>query len=78
MSGVANNRTQYHDPYANLAAAILDSGKRCNDTAFLESDWAGILREMCRLDDIMHNNKNVVQLDTRVRMHSARMETNDQ
>lgn len=77
MSGVANNRTQYHDPYANLAAAILDSGKRCNDTAFLESDWADILREMCRLDDIMYNNKNVVPLDTRVRMRSAHMETND-
>ena len=77
MSGVANNRTQYHDPYANLAAAILDSGKRCNDTAFLESDWADILREMCRLDNIMYNNKNVVSLDTRARMHSARMETND-
>ena len=59
MSGVANSRTQYHDPYANLAAAILDSGKRCNDTAFLESDWADILREMCRLDDIMYSNKKI-------------------
>ena len=77
MSGAASNRTQYHNPYANLAAAILDSGKRCNDTAFLESDWADILREMCRLDNIMYNNKNVVSLDTRARMHSARMETND-
>ena len=77
MSGVLNSRKQYHDPYANLAAAILDSGKRCNDTAFLESDWADILREMCRLDDIMYNNKNVVPLDTRVRTHSARMESND-
>lgn len=77
MSGVANSRTQYHDPYANLAAAILDSGKRCNDTAFLESDWADILREMCRLDNIMYGNKNVVSLNTRVRMHSAHMETND-
>ena len=77
MSGVANNRTQYHDPYANLAAAILDSGVRCNDTAFLESDWADILREMCRLDNIMYGNKNVVSLGTRVRMHSAHMETND-
>ena len=77
MSGVLNSRKQYHDPYANLAAAILDSGKRCNDTAFLESDWADILREMCRLDDIMYNNKNVVPFDTRVRMHSARMNTDD-
>ena len=47
MSGVLNNRTRYHDPYANLAAAILDSGKRCNDTAFLESDWADTLRDIC-------------------------------
>ena len=77
MSGVASNRTQYHDPYANLAAAILDSGKRCNDTAFLESDWADILREICRLDDIMHNNKNIAPLNTRTRIHSVRMETND-
>ena len=77
MSGVANSRTQYHDPYANLAAAILDSGKRCNDTAFLESDWADILREICRLDNIMYGNKNITSLDTRIRMHSAHMETND-
>lgn len=77
MSGVANSRTQYHDPYANLAAAILDSGVRCNDTAFLESDWADILREMCRLDNIMYGNKNVASLDTRVRMRSAHMETDD-
>ena len=77
MSGIANSRKQYHDPYANLAAAILDSGVRCNDTTFLESDWADILREMCRLDNIMYGNKNVVSIDTRVRMHSAHMETND-
>ena len=77
MSGVANSRTQYHDPYANLAAAILDSGVRCNDTTFLESDWADILREICRLDNIMYGNKNIASLDTRIRMHSAHMETND-
>ena len=77
MSGVVNSRTRYHDPYANLAAAILDSGVRYNDTAFLESDWADILREMCRLDNIMYGNKNIVSLDTRVHMHSAHMETND-
>lgn len=64
MSGVFNNRKSYHDPYANLAAAILDSGVRCNDTTFLESDWADILREICRLDSIMYDNKNIVSLDT--------------
>ena len=77
MSGVANSRTQYHDPYANLAAAILGSGVKCNDTTFLESDWADILREMCRLDNIMYGNKDVVSLDTSTHMHSARRETND-
>ena len=77
MSGVLNNRSQYHDPYANLAAAILDSGARCNDTTFLESDWADILREMCRLDNAMYANKNITSLDTRVRMRSAHMEIND-
>ena len=78
MSGPTSNRTQYHDPYANLAAAILDSGVRCNDTTFLESDWADILREMCRLDNIMYGNKNVVSLGTRIRTHSAHMEINDE
>ena len=77
MSGVANSRTQYHDPYANLAAAILDSGARCNDTAFLESDWADILREICRLDSIMYDNKNIIVRNTTMRMSSAHTEIND-
>ena len=59
MSGPASNRTQYHNPYANLAAAILDSGKRCNDTAFLESDWADILRAICSIDDEMYVNRSI-------------------
>ena len=59
MSGVVSSRAQYHDPYANLAAAILDSGKRCNDTVFLESDWADTLRAICYLDDKMHGNRSV-------------------
>lgn len=59
MSGAASNRTQYHNPYANLAAAILDSGKRCNDTAFLESDWADTLRDICSLDDEMYGNRSI-------------------
>lgn len=59
MSGAASDRTQYHSPYANLAAAILDSGKRCNDTAFLESDWADVLRAMCYLDDMMYGNRSL-------------------
>ena len=59
MSGAASNRTKYHNPYANLAAAILDSGARCNDTAFLESDWADVLRAICYLDDKMYDNISV-------------------
>lgn len=52
----------YHDGYANLAAAILDSGIRCNDTEFLESDWADTLRYMCTLDDEMYANGTGVQI----------------
>lgn len=59
MSGAASNRTQYHNPYANLAAAILDSGARCNDTTFLESDWADTLRTICSLDDEIYGNRAV-------------------
>lgn len=44
----------YHDGYANLAWAILQDGIRSNDRYFLESDWADVLREICRLDDILH------------------------
>ena len=53
MNGGLNNRKAYHDPYANLAAAILESGARHNDTRFLESNWAELLRDMCSLDDEM-------------------------
>lgn len=66
MSGAASNRTQYHNPYANLAAAILDSGKRCNDTAFLESDWADTLRDICSLDDEMYGNRSIESDKTKV------------
>lgn len=65
MSGAASNR-KHHNPYANLAAAILDSGKRCNDTAFLESDWADILRGICSLDDKMYGNRNIESARTKV------------
>lgn len=69
MSGAASKRTQYHDPYANLAAAILDSGARCNDTAFLESDWAGILRAICYLDDEMYANRSIQS--GRIKVHKS-------
>ena len=77
MNGRPNSKLPYHDPYAKLAAAILDSGKRCNDTVFLESDWADILREMCRLDNIIYGNKNIISLDTRLDMNSAHIGRDD-
>lgn len=59
MTGAASKRSRYHNPYANLAAAILESGARCDDTDFLESDWAENLREMCILDDEMYGHRSV-------------------
>lgn len=69
MSGAASNRTQYHNPYANLAAAILDSGARCNDTIFLESDWADVLRDICSLDDEMYGNRSIES--GRIKLHKS-------
>ena len=59
MTGTASKRSRYHNPCANLAAAILESGARCDDTDFLESEWADNLREMCILDDEMYGHRNV-------------------
>lgn len=78
MNGRQISKLPYHDPYAKLAAAILDSGKRCNDTVFLESDWADILREICRLDNIIYDNKNIAaSLDTRLGMNSVHIGRDD-
>lgn len=76
MSVLTNSRP-YHDPYANLAAAILDSGVKCNDTRFLESDWADTLREICSLDDKMYGSRNAKGSRARVHVSSARMELSD-
>lgn len=62
MSGLVSNRYHYHNPYTKLAAAILESGVKCNDTRFLESDWADLLREICSLDDKMYGGKNTNQV----------------
>ena len=48
---------QFHDGYANLAAAILKSAKKESDQVFLKSDWAETLRYMCRLDDEMYGDR---------------------
>lgn len=53
--------SSYHDGYANLAAAILERGKRENDTAFLKSDWADILREICKMDDDFYGDREIRQ-----------------
>lgn len=71
MSGAASNRMQYHNPYANLAAAILSSGVRCNDTTFLESDWADVLREICYLDDKMYGKRDSRGKAGRVRVYKS-------
>ena len=49
----------YHSPYANLAAAIIRSGERCNDTRFLNSEWCDALRSICQLDDEMYGSRNI-------------------
>lgn len=49
----------YHDPYANLAAAIIASGERCHDVSFLDSDWCDTLYEICRLDDQMYGHRKI-------------------
>ena len=51
---------RYHSPYANLAAAIIESGERCNDTLFLDSDWCDTLRTMCKLDDEIYGHRGMV------------------
>lgn len=56
MSGAKGS---YHDGYANLAAAIIASGVRHHDTTFLESNWCDLLKEICRLDDQMHGDRNI-------------------
>ena len=67
MRGGLNSRKGYHDPYANLAAAILESGARHNDTRFLKSDWAETLRDICALDDEMYGGR--IMTATYVKVH---------
>ena len=56
---------RYHDPYANLASAILVANKR--DEAFMKSEWADELRAMCELDDAMYGCKdNIVYAPMKV------------
>lgn len=57
--GTKTQNTRYHEPYANLAAAIIMSGVKCHDVKFLESDWCDTLQEMCRLDDQMYGGRGL-------------------
>ena len=57
--GTKTQNTRYHEPYANLAAAIIMSGVKCHDVKFLESDWCDALQEMCRLDDQMYGDRGL-------------------
>ena len=54
-----NEMRKYHSPYTNLAAAIIASGERCNDTRFLDSDWCDTLRTICKLDDELYGHRTV-------------------
>lgn len=56
--GTKSQNSRYHNPYANLAYAIIRSGERCHDTTFLNSDWCDTLRTMCKLDDEMYGRSN--------------------
>lgn len=78
MNGGLNKKRAYHDPYANLAAAILDSGKRCNDTRFLESDWAETLRDMCSLDDEMYGGRIMTATNVRVHKNTSHLRLLDE
>lgn len=47
----------YHSAYANLAAAIIESGERCHDVSFLNSDWCDTLRTICKMDDELYGHR---------------------
>lgn len=68
----------YHDPYANLAAAVLESGVRHNDTRFLESDWADLLRDMCSLDDEMYGGRGIATAGIIVRKSRSCLRVSDE
>ena len=57
--GTKSQNSKFHNPYTNLAYAIILSGERCHDTTFLDSDWCDMLRMMCSLDDEMYGRRNI-------------------
>lgn len=48
----------YHDPYANLAAAIIRAAEQDNDIVFLNSDWCDTLKLLCKLDSELFDKTN--------------------
>lgn len=70
--GTKTQNTRYHNPYTNLAAAVIASGVKCHDVRFLESDWCDLLKEMCRLDDAMYGNR-ALGIRGKQRVSSAHM-----
>lgn len=51
--------------YATLAAAIVKSGQKENDTRFLQSEWCSMLKEICRLDlEMFENNRTTIPQQT--------------
>ena len=65
----------YHNAYSNLAAAIIESGRKHNDTRFLESDWCGILKEICALDDEMYGRRgDTIKLPYRRGVYNERLD----
>lgn len=73
MRGELKDRVDYHDPYAKLAAAILGSGKRCNDIRFLESDWAETLRDICSLDDEMYGGRTLTAVNVKIHKNTSHL-----
>lgn len=45
------------DPWARLAEGIIKSGVQSNDQLFLNSEWCGLLKDLCQLDIEAQNAK---------------------
>lgn len=52
------------DPYVRLAHAIVASGYKEHDGAFLQSDWCETLRYFCDLADHMSFSKEATKIDS--------------
>ena len=57
---MGTNKGIYHDPWANLACAIIRAGEQAHDITFLNSEWCKDLKELCKLDSELHD-RNIIQ-----------------